>query len=806
MSKFEGILLDADYKTIDDYSVIRTLFKDSKSKEKKIVFFPEFKPFFYAIPYDKAEAAKKEIEESSSASQIHKIIIEKKTDFKTQKELSVLKIEAKQAVFIRELREKIPSLSSVKEVREADIPFSKRFLINKQLEPFKSYELTLDDSDNAIEIKEGKEFVDNLIFTAVDLETLSPGRFSDPLKDSIIMSSIYSGNSGQIFCTKKVNRDFAVKVFDEKELLEKTIKKITELKTDILVTYNGDSFDLPYIKDRAPILKADISFGTDSKEPISIRSMGIDNGAKIKGLQHLDAYKVVKILNRFATINLIKFDLESVSEKLFGKTKEKVSHEDINEIWASGKGLERLADYNLEDSKVTLEVAERFSSLFIELSKLIKQSLFDVSRSSASLLVEYLLINESFKKNLMVPNNPSDREVKERMNSRFEGGFVLEPKSGLHEDIAILDFSSLHPTIMISHNISPDAVDCGHEKCIKENTAPNEHHFCMEKKGFLSSLLENLFDTRIKLKKSLKTLKKDSVEYKITDARQHSLKIILNSFYGTLGYPRFRWYSGECASAVTAFSRKYVKMVALEADKTGFETIYSDTDSAFLKIPSGKNQADVEKFTEKINSELPGVMNLELQGFYKRGIFVTKKEGGAAKKRYALLDYNDNLKIVGFEYVRRDWSPIAKETQKKVLEAVLKEGNPQKAIEITRVAIKELKSGKTKKKDLVIYSQIRAKLEDYKAIGPHVAAAIKAVKRGKDIGNGSVIDYIITRSGKSISDKAELAEYVEEGNYDADYYLKHQLIPAVIKIISEFGLTEDDLLQGGKQQSLGGWD
>jgi len=322
----------------------------------------------------------------------------------------------------------------------------------------------------------------------------------------------------------------------------------------------------------------------------------------------------------------------------------------------------------------------------------------------------------------------------------------------------------------------------------------------------LSSLLENLFDTRIKLKKSLKTLKKDSVEYKITDARQHSLKIILNSFYGTLGYPRFRWYSGECASAVTAFSRKYVKMVALEADKTGFETIYSDTDSAFLKIPSGKNQADVEKFTEKINSELPGVMNLELQGFYKRGIFVTKKEGGAAKKRYALLDYNDNLKIVGFEYVRRDWSPIAKETQKKVLEAVLKEGNPQKAIEITRVAIKELKSGKTKKKDLVIYSQIRAKLEDYKAIGPHVAAAIKAVKRGKDIGNGSVIDYIITRSGKSISDKAELAEYVEEGNYDADYYLKHQLIPAVIKIISEFGLTEDDLLQGGKQQSLGGWD
>lgn len=196
-------------------------------------------------------------------------------------------------------------------------------------------------------------------------------------------------------------------------------------------------------------------------------------------------------------------------------------------------------------------------------------------------------------------------------------------------------------------------------------------------------------------------------------------------------------------------------------------------------------------------------MNLELEGIYKRGIFVTKKTGEqAAKKRYALIDYNNNLKIVGFEYVRRDWAPIAKETQRKVIEAILKEGKPEKAIEIVRQKIKELREGKTKKEELVIYSQIKKAINNYESIGPHVAAAKKAIAKGKTIEEGSVIGYIVTKCGKTISDRAQLEEYVNEGNYDAEYYIKHQLIPAVIKIIREFGYNEEDLIEGGRQASL----
>ena len=86
----------------------------------------------------------------------------------------------------------------------------------------------------------------------------------------------------------------------------------------------------------------------------------------------------------------------------------------------------------------------------------------------------------------------------------FEGGFVREPKPGLHERIAVLDFSSLHPSIMVSHNISPDSMDCRHEECKAKNCAPTNHWFCTKKDGFLSSIIKDLFERRMALKKKLK--------------------------------------------------------------------------------------------------------------------------------------------------------------------------------------------------------------------------------------------------------------------------------------------------------------
>ncbi|MDO8427651.1 MAG: DNA-directed DNA polymerase [Candidatus Diapherotrites archaeon] len=797
----KGIFFNADYQQEGQNSVIRIFVKNHQTSYA--FRDPKFKPYFYII-VDQPEKRKKEIMEKKFAEfKIQDIQIVQKKLSPEQNEIPVLKLIFNSTAELKSARDAVMQFEFVRERREYDMPFAKRYRVDSGLIPLNEVTVKYDsETMELLEIKQEEPAKLDLRIGCFDLETHSPDRFSNPELDPILMASYVDEEKEIIWAEKKVNRDYAVLVKNEKELLEKLIETIREQKLDVIGTYNGDSFDLPYIKTRGEKLKVNVGIGCENSQP-NIKRRGQENVVEINGLEHVDVYELTKILARFGVVNLIKYDLESVNEALFGEKKEKVKATEINQIWETGKNLERLADYNLEDSRATYRIAKEYLLTWIELGKIVRMPLFEVTRASAGILVEQLLINKSFEQNILLPNLPEEGTIGQRMLQSYEGGFVKEPEHGLHENMVVLDFSSLHPTIMISHNISADTLDCKHKECEEKNKAPTNHYFCTQRKGMLSSILEELFNKRIELKRKLKDLKKDSLEYNKLYARQYSQKILLNSFYGTLGYARFRWYSYECARAVTAYSQQYVKWVAEQAEIEGYKSLYGDTDSVFLKIPETKTQEDVRKFVEQINEKLPGNMNLEIENFYKRGIFVGKKgTEEAAKKKYALMDHKGNLKIVGFEYVRRDWSNIAKRTQKEVLEAVLKEGDTQKAIQIVKKAIQELKDGKVLKEDLKIYTQIKRPLKSYESIGPHVAAAKKAQAKGVRIEVGSVLEYIITRNGKSISDRAELSEFVKEGNYDSDYYIQNQVLPAVIKIINELGYTEEDLIHGGKQKTL----
>ncbi|MBU2476484.1 DNA-directed DNA polymerase [Candidatus Micrarchaeota archaeon] len=792
--KTKGILLDIDSIQENEKSVVRLYVKTGKKIE--IFKDTEFQPYFFAEVSDKKKAEQEIMEKEF----IGKESKAKAVKIEEGKENS-LKIYFNSTTDLVTARETIKEIPSVKEKREYDLIFTSRYLIDKGLEPLNGIELETEENRIISAKKTEIEKLDLNCF-AFDFETFSGDKLSDPKKDPILMCAItYEEKNKKIkteIITEKKGSN-VVLVKDEKGIIEKLKNKIKESETDVLITYNGDSFDLPYAKERARKFGIRFDIGTDKSEPL-IRRKGLYNATKIKGIQHLDAYALVRILARFGIISSIKYDLESVVFALYGKEKEKIQPEEINSIWKTGKDFERLLKYNLEDSEYTFKIAVDYMPLMVELGKLTKQTLFEVNRSSASDMVEKLLINKSFQEGKLFPNKPKEEEIKERNLKQLKGGFVREPIAGLHENIAVLDFRSLHPSIMISHNISPETVNC---KCCEKgkNVSPEGDWFCEKKQGFLPAIQKELLEKRTEIKKELKK-EKDEKKIIALNARQHAMKILLNSFYGYLAYERSRWYSFEAAKAVTSWSRHYIKEIASKAEKAGFTVIGGDTDSAFIKIPKEKSKENVKEFVEKINSELPGVMELELEGFFKRGIFVTKKEGTAAKKRYALIDEKDKLKIVGFEYVRRDWSGIAKNTQKKVIELILKEGKPKEAIKTVKKEIERLKQGKVPKKELIIFSQIKKSIAQYDSIGPHVSAAKKAIKKGKKIGVGSMIGYIITKTGKSISDKAEMEEFVAEGNYDAEYYIYHQLLPAVIKLIQELGYSEQDLIHGGKQSNL----
>jgi DNA polymerase Pol2 len=463
-------------------------------------------------------------------------------------------------------------------------------------------------------------------------------------------------------------------------------------------------------------------------------------------------------------------DLNTVANELLGIGKEDLTWEEMMAGWQSGK-LEPLYKYSKRDADITLALSEKLFPLLFELTKLLNISVFDVSRMTTGQIVEWFLLSRAKKEGILAPNRPKRDEQSTRMARTFKGAFVKEPQKGLHKNIAVCDFRSLYPTIIIAHNVGPDTLNC---ECCEDNKSPSGDWFCKDKPAFLPSVLRDVLTRRFKLKSDLKKLDKKSQEYVLLKSKTNALKLVANSFYGYLGFFGARWYCLECARSVTAWGRNYIKTTMDVAEEQGFTVLYGDTDSLFLSGEKKDFKKSVQEFMKKINVKLPEMMELELEGIFKRGIFLTKK-------RYAMVDMQGNIVVKGLERVRRDWAPIARKTQGKVLLALLDEGDLKKAQKIVQDAIKRLKNKEAKIEEVEIFTQLTRNLEDYKQMGPHVKAGLRMKKLGKKVRMGTVVRYIITPGLGSISDRARPVE--ESQNYDPDYYIEHQLVPACQRIL-----------------------
>ncbi|MFH1430915.1 MAG: DNA polymerase domain-containing protein [Nanoarchaeota archaeon] len=231
-----------------------------------------------------------------------------------------------------------------------------------------------------------------------------------------------------------------------------------------------------------------------------------------------------------------------------------------------------------------------------------------------------------------------------------------------------------------------------------------------------------------------------------------------------------------------------------------------NTDSICF-LTNNKSELEIKKLLKEINSELPGIMELELEGFFKRGIWVTTRAGTAgAKKKYAMIDDKGKIKIRGFETVRRDWCNLTRKLQDKVIKQILKDGNEKKALEYVKEIVKDLKQRKVSKEDLIIKTQLKKILSEYKANTPHIVAAKKMKQREIPVGQGNLIEYYIAetkpcKKKSLVRDKVKLPD--ESGEYDIEYYLERQILPAIENIFHVFNINVKEITEGKKQMTLG---
>jgi len=779
-------LLDSDYKTFNDKAYVRLILKNDSKIE---TFYKDFEPYIWAV-CDESEIESKIRVMGDITKEVQNKFLKIKTCSIEERYIFGNKVKAIRVIFnhpsdVPVLRKEI---EDVIDIYEYDIPFARRFLIDKDLIPATEYNF---DIEKEGDISIVKDF--NIIETqkinfrplAFDIEVYCKAK-PDPEKDPIIMIGISTNDFDRVITYKQVKADYIEVVENETVMIKKFLDLLKQYDPDIIYTYNGDTFDFPYISQRAKKLKINHPILNE----IRIDNKGITENCKIPGMVHIDLYPLSKKL-----LSLNKYTLENVYLKFLGKEKSKLYLLEMDKYWDEGtqEGLLSIALYNKEDAIAAREIGEAIGQLEVELSRIVGQNIFDISRMASSNMVEYLLMKRAFEEETIVPNKPKGTEYLERSSTSYEGGFVLDPKKGLHEHIAVFDFRSLYPSIIIAHNIDPNTIGC--DCC--NNTSPEGINFCLNKKGFIPEILKELIQRRVQIKDKLK-LTSDKTEKTIYQAQQWALKILANSFYGYMGYPRSRWYSKEAASSIASWGREYIHKAIKIAEDMGLEVLYGDTDSLFV----GLRSEDIEKSKEyrnKVNSTLPDFMELEFQGYYRRGFFVSKK-------RYALIDKENIITTKGLEVVRRDWADIAKKTQEAVLKTILEGKGPEKAAEIVIKTTQDLVEGKIPVDDLVIYTQLTMPLNSYKQIGPHVIVAKRLKENGQDISVGSIISFVVRNGEGMVRDRSfDVEEFKKAGyKYDSDYYIDNQVLPAVMRILKGFGYTEENLkFTKHKQMTLG---
>lgn len=565
------MLLDVDYVTKNRKLIVR-LFGKLPDGRSIIALDRKFKLYIYVLPNDVNECM-------GELTDLGIFNLEKihKKDNGTEK--LFFKITINHPRDLPHLKEKINNLQSVEDIREYDFPLGTKYLINKGIFPMSEVEaqgkvLKRFSPKTCIfeiqgELHHVKSDPPEFNVLSFKIETCNPKDLPNVNQDPITIIS-FSSNHGfqKIFSTKESTYSFVETVPTEKELLEKFVEVVKSKNPDIITGYNSDKFDFPYLKQRAAKLGVNLNLGVDGSQIKFI--IGRRKAASIKGMAHVDLYKVVR-----RNLQLNDHTLEHVYFELFGEEKIDIPSEEIYKCWnAKDKRLERLFKYSIEDAKAISRIGSTMLPLNVELARLVGQPLFEIVRRGTGTQVKWYLMRKAYGYGHILPN---EFGIFER---NVVGGYVEEPVPGLHEDIVYFDFRSLYPSIIVAKNISPDTFTENDDEESCHIDPEFGYKFKKEPMGFIPTVTKQILEDRILIKSMMKETT-DPEEKQILNFRQEALKTLISTIYGLFNHPTYRWYSIEASEAITAWGREYLKKTMEKAEKDGFKVLYADTDGFY---------------------------------------------------------------------------------------------------------------------------------------------------------------------------------------------------------------------------------
>ena len=559
---------------------------------------------------------------------------------------------------------------------------------------------------------------------------------------------------------------------NEKDLLSGFVIWFKEIDPDLIIGWHVIGFDLMFLEAKTNEYGINFTLGRDDSTIVLRSRKAGSYFAYVPGRIVIDGPTTLR--TSFYTFE--DYRLETVAQELLGKGKLITSEDKVTEIdrlFQEDKA--RLCEYNLNDAILVTEIFCKTGliDLLVKRAQISGLLLDQLGMMSAAFDHFYL---PKIHRAELVASNISDVQL----TQHAAGGYVIDPVPGIYKDVIVLDFKSLYPSIIQSFKIDPVSRLFSHVDTI---TTPNGYKFSASK-HFLPDYINELMNKRIEASK-------------VGDLHlSQAIKILMNSFYGVMGSSGCRFYHPHLPSAITGTGKWLLLKSKEYLHKQGYEVIYGDTDSLFIKLKEDEGvnaQSNGERIASELNSywrkrlkadyEVTSFLELEFEKYYSRFI-LTPLRGGeqGAKKRYTgLLKINgeEEIEFVGMEFVRSDWTKLAKEFQ---VQLYLKIFNGEEIADWIRSIVHKVNIGAFDDK-LVYRKRLRKEIDEYqKSSPPHVRAARMINKRS------GTVEYVITKRGP-------VPIELTHGDLDYQHYIEKQLKPIADSVLGLLGESFDSIIK-----------
>lgn len=619
---------------------------------------------------------------------------------------------------------------------------------------------------------------------------------------------------------------------NEQSLLKAWQELIQTVDPDVIIGYNICKFDLPYLIERADVLKVATfkllgrvrgAFLKMKDSVFSSRQYGTRESKEvtIEGRVQFDLLQAIQRDHKLSS-----YSLNSVSAHFLNEQKEDVHHSIISDLQGgTAETRRRLAVYCLKDAYLPQRLLDKLKYIFnyVEMARVTGVPLTFLLARGQSIKVLCQILRKARQRNLLVPRSGGHTSAQES----YEGATVLEANQGYYEKpVATLDFASLYPSIMMAHNLCYCTL-VPRDVLPQMRLSPDDYyrtptgdvfvksHLC---KGILAEILEELLAARKTAKMDLKVAT-DPFERAVLDGRQMALKLTANSVYGFTGATVGALPCLEISSSVTACGREMIEKTKGEVEKrynvaNGYkhkaEVIYGDTDSVMVKFGVDTVEEAMKlgrEAAQLITQTFPPPIKLEFEKVYFPYLLISKK-------RYAGLlwtnpEAHDKMDTKGIETVRRDNCLLVKNVITEVLRRLLVERDIPGATGYVKGVIADLLMNRMDLSLLVITKGLtKGEDEDgkceacrlhttsgappcpkhYGNKAAHVELALRMRKRDAATAPtlGDRVPYVIIKGSKGAKayEKSEDPIYVLENNIpiDAQYYLENQLSKPLMRI------------------------